>query len=193
MACEDDETSDRARAELIASIRRQKGPPNAKMALGRAMHSAVETGKLSHTIASTDGLLRFGFEREDVQRIREAIGDDTIAEVWGDLELPEVDVRLRLRADALGGVTVHEVKTRQRAPDIDKYLASCQWRCYLLAFECEEVRYHVAQLSAKFRLIDLTSFSQYRYAAIRDDVVERVGSLAEFIRSEGLGAERGEP
>lgn len=194
---EDEDRSAASLAELLASIRREDSPPAEAMVRGAAWHRALEeSGREKSALWRGDVIEieerghRFRFNAVEVAMIRSQLPKVTSLELRGRLELPEVGVVLYLRTDGVVGNTIHEHKTTTR-PDLDRYTHSCQWRAYLLAFDCRVVVYHVVQLRHDRRadiwqLKDYLPFRQYSYPRMRDDLCSQAAELAAFIRSQGL-------
>ncbi len=192
------ERQEKSMQELLASIRGERTPPNEAMLLGRAWHEALGLeviGRNTVTIDDDeDG--RYDFQAESLRAVRENVPADALFECWGELVLEEIDVVMRLRADALSGLTVHEFKTKGRGSiNPDTYNDSAQWRCYLLAFDAEIATYHVTKLKhtkkvGAWFVTDYEVFTMYGYPGMRADVVARVRALRDFIFQQGLGEYR---
>ena len=191
------EDADKSKAkleELVASIRGERTPSSEAMLLGRAFHEAVGlnvigTDKID---VEADGKV-FSFDCESLAGFRELLPKESLFEVPGRLELPEIDVVMSLRVDAISGLTVDEIKVSTWAPKPDYHEHSAQWRCYLLAFEAEHARYLVAQLGSRkgrHYVKDHAVFSHYAYDGMREDVASRVAKCKQFIIKQGLAAFR---
>jgi hypothetical protein len=64
------------------------------------------------------------------------------------LKLRGFEVEMRMRLDGVDGITVHEFKTKNRAPAMMEYYNALQWRCYLLPFpEIQAVKYTIFHLN----------------------------------------------
>lgn len=186
--------SDEKRAELIEQVKgihREKSLP---LRLGSAWHKAIDGPPPCDVdlIHDVDNDIKL-----DWPSVRGAIDNqppDIIREVAGNLDLPEIDATMRLRADGLRGNEVHEIKSTGKpinAAKVDNFAASLQWRAYLLAFDCDVCWYHVYHLkrvrkTGVFFVADYVPLSMYRYPGMRNDVARRVSIVAEWIRSEGL-------
>lgn len=180
--------------ELRAQIRGEKREPSEVMLRGRAWHEAVQTG-LSEVVLE-DGGASYRFDPRAVQAVWDNRPADSFAEVSGTLELPEIGVVMHLRTDGLVGNEIHEDKTTSRI-DADRYVNTCQWRAYLEAFECALVVYHVVRLgkprnSDVWEVKDYLPFRQYRYPAMRADLIQQVGDCKAFIIDQGLASYREE-
>lgn len=173
--------------ELLAHIRGEPFEPSEAMLLGRAWHKAIETG--DHQV---DG---FTFAAESLAGVRSVLPGGLIVEAAGELLLPEINVAMRLRADGIVGNEVHEIKTTSWI-DPERYMQTIQWRCYLLAFDAVSATYHACKLlrdqAGIYGLAEYQPFRQYRYPAMRKDVVSRVAVVADFIQSQGLAGYRQE-
>lgn len=94
------------------------------------------------------------------------------------------------RADQIVGARLIEHKTTLGTFDIDKYLASCQWRFMTDIFEPLSITYHVFLLSEErdgsIGLRGIESFSLYPYAALHEDCCDLVRRFAEYVTLRGL-------
>ena len=179
--------------DLLAAIRGDRREPTEAMVRGRAWHAAMESECLdlgSPIVSVTEEGHSFDFRAEDLRTVKHQLPAGAMLELRGTLELPEVGVRMHLRTDGVHGITIHEHKTTGRV-DVDRYMASAQWRCYLLAFGCRKVVYHIAKLYKKrpegtWIMTDYLPVSQYAYPTMRDDILTEAGELADFIEQRGL-------
>jgi hypothetical protein len=176
-------------ADLLSQIKKEKREPNEHMLRGRGWGACVESGVQVGGICS-DPDSGTCFEAEGVIEVRRAIGLSVVFEAWGTLELPEIGVRMRLRADGLAVPTVHEVKAPTKV-STEKYADSCQWRAYLEAFGCDEVKYHICRLGTRrgkgvYYLAEYRPFSLYRYPDMRGDLISQVAECKAFIEAQGL-------
>lgn len=190
---EDEERAAASLEELLASIRGERREPTPALRLGRDWHDAIDPSRSLVLDGDAYVVGEHYFAAEDVDTYRAALPAGLISEAWGDLDLPEVGVRLRLRADGLHGNAVIEHKHTSGQIKVDRYVGSVQWRCYLLAFRADVVRYTVVRLQRDgdlWRVGDALDFSQRAYPGMRADVARRVGALADFIRRQGLAEYR---
>ena len=183
--------------ELIASIKGEHWEPSEPILRGSAFHDLLERQivGMSDRLDSKDEHGRIWiFDGDGIRHVRAQIPPGTLFEVWGELLLPEIDVRMRLRADGLSGNEVHEFKSTAKI-NVDRYMNSVQWRCYLLAFEAELVAYHICKLgldkkAGVWRLKEYLPLRQYAYDSMRANVLERAAALKSFIESQGLAKYR---
>lgn len=191
-ATADPEADEQRYQELRSQIRGEPWEPTPAMLTGRRFHQAVECPPAP---CSEDGIdwyevdgERFG--RLDVDHLRDQIPGFHVPEAPGYLGLPEIGVGMYLRADAVAGLEVHEVKTTSRI-DTDRYMASIQWRCYLLAFRARRVVYHLCRLTQD-RKTGIWSVGDYlplvlwSYTTLRADAIDRVRAARDFVVAEGL-------
>lgn len=129
------------------------------MARGRAYHKILEHGE---NAGSVDGEYRvfqesgfcFRFHSSACKPALDlhATYSEMIKEMWLTwiCQVNGYDVQMRMRADGIDGLHLHEVKTTGSEKDWLTYFESLQWRCYCLAMpELQKVVYHVFQLGAK--------------------------------------------
>jgi hypothetical protein len=176
--------------DLYAQIKKEKREPNEHMLRGRGWGVAIEGAGQERDGVITDPDSCTSFEAEGVIEVQRAIGPGVVFEAWGTLELPEIGVRMRLRADGLAVPTVHEVKAPTKV-STEKYADSCQWRAYLEAFGCDEVEYHICRLGTRrgkgvYYLAEYRPFSLYRYPDMRGDLISQVAECKAFIEAQGL-------
>lgn len=93
-------------------------------------------------------------------------------------------------ADQIVGARLVEHKTTLGTFDIDKYLASCQWRFMADIFEPLSITYHVFCLNEErdgsIGLRGIETFNLYPYAALHEDCCELVRRFAEYVTVRGL-------
>lgn len=96
------------------------------------------------------------------------------------------------KADHLVGATLGEWKTTTSTFDIEKYLASCQWRYELDLFEASQLTYHVFVLddheNGVAELRDIHSFNVFRYPELHQDCCELLGQFVSYVTAKGLDA-----
>lgn len=199
LSIEDEAKSEAKRQELLAQVRGVPQPTTDAMLLGSAFHHAVGLDIIGTDVvrvasedmpADTPPLV---FDCKSLAVFRAMLPREALFEMPGRLELPEIDVVMSLRVDAIAGLTVYEFKTGTRAPKPDWHEASAQWRCYLLAFEAQRAEYLVAQLkhrTDRWYVEDVAPFSHFAYPGMREDVVSRVLACKEFIIKSGLAEYR---
>lgn len=169
--------------DLLARIRGEPVERTESMLLGEAFHRAIEHGQQNVTV---DGV-PFQFAPDAIQQV--GLPEGMTHEVWGELMVPELDVRMKLRADGLYGNTVHEIKTTKRV-QTDKYLGSVQWRAYLLAFGAASAVYHICQMKQDregvYFVGDYKPMRQYGYTGMYDDLLVELREFVQFLDAEGL-------
>lgn len=190
----------RGLAELVAKVKREPSRVTPAMQLGTAWHSAIErepeTGADVGITLESGAAYRFSLEA--VAEARAAFPQGTLREVEARLELPAIGVVLNVRADAVSGNEVHEVKTSEDdfdATKCDRLTHATQWRAYLLAFEASVVTYHLCRLAfdeeaGLYRLREHSTMRQYPYPGMRADLEDVARDCATFIRDNGLESYR---
>ncbi len=169
--------------DLLSRIRGEPVERSDAMLRGEAFHKVLETGQSTVTVEN----LPYTFDADSLRQI--TLPEGMIHEAWGELTIPELDVRMKLRADGLWGNEVHEIKTTSRI-STDKYLNSVQWRAYLLAFNAQSAVYHLCKLKDNregvWSVIDYQPIRQYAYRGMRDELVRRLREFVDFLDAEGL-------
>lgn len=91
--------------------------------------------------------------------------------------------------DQIVGTHLYEHKTTA-AFDIDKYLASCQWRFYLDIFGATAATYHVFVLddhgNGVLAIRSIESFTVYPYPELHEDCAELVRDCRAYVKLRGL-------
>lgn len=190
----DDEGSRAKLDELISQIKGEPFEPTEAILLGRAWHEALERvggAQRSDRTFEVDG---YTFDTDSLRVVTDKQPEDLIRELPGTLDLPEIGVVMKLRVDGIRGTEIHEIKTTSKL-DTDRYMNALQWRCYLLAFGCMVVVYHLCRLKRDrktgiYSLGEYLPVRQYAHPGMRDEVLRRVGECADFIREQGLAEYR---
>ena len=139
-----------------------KREPNEAMSRGTAYHRLIEEGGNEFLKSDIGGVFYLVPERElnTVWQFNEqcAIPALQIRSTYPNmihemkarhtLKLRGFEVEMRMRLDGVDGITVHEFKTKNRAPSMMDYYTALQWRCYLLPFpEIQAVKYTIFHLN----------------------------------------------
>ena len=129
------------------------------MARGRAYHQILEFGEKAGLIDGDYRLFQeagfnFSFHSEACKPALDLHNSysEMIKEMWLNWScfVNGYEVILRMRADGIDGLHLHEFKTTGTKKDYLTYFESLQWRCYCLAMpELQKVIYHVFQLGTK--------------------------------------------
>jgi hypothetical protein len=194
---EDENRAAAVHHELTRHIQGIKDPPSDALALGSAWHEAIGQDVIGIDVVNVEATpgIHHSFHADSVLHVRQGLPGGVLFEVPGRLELPEIDAVVRCRADAIGGLVVHEFKSTQGQIKYDNYEKSAQWRCYLLAFECTACTYHISALSrdkktGQYYARQHAQLQMFTYADIRRDVVARMAELRQFIVDQGLEEHR---
>ena len=142
-----------------------KREPNEAMSRGTAYHALIEYGgerfidRLHEPISEAPYLIaenefgkvwKFTKECADPALQIRSTYPNMLHEMKAKhtLKLRGVEVEMRMRLDGVDGITVHEFKTKNRAPTMMEYYTALQWRCYLLPFpEIQAVKYTIFHLN----------------------------------------------
>lgn len=163
----------------------------ARMDLGTAFHSAVETFDLyepdDRETVTVDG---HTFSAEMVLRAKAGLeGAVPEAEGRAIVDVGGVLVQLTGHADWLRGLDMTEFKTSQKPIKPDRHAMSMQWRCYCLLFGVVRVTYRQIQLATDRQGVvyarSIEDVVSYRYPKLRDDVVLCLADLLAFARVRG--------
>ena len=116
-------------------------------------------------------------------------------EVKGEMYLPEVDVRLKGRADLVRGNKIWDFKTSAGEFNdykIIQYQNSMQWRSYLLMLGAREFTYLYFRIKDKQDAdnnVDILShdvLDLYEYPEMRNDLLSAVNELRDFRIKHGV-------
>jgi len=167
--------------------------PTRKMDWGTAFHAIIENGPdayLDETgscrIQCETGIIEL--KKEEVQAaidyrnkypslVHEVVLKNTF-------NIDEYNIDMFMRIDALNGIDVHEIKTTDRAPNLEKYQNSMQWRCYALATGCRKVQYDVFQRTKSGIVRHKLVYDPY--LKIRQDVENTIRHFLLFCKNEDL-------
>lgn len=97
-------------------------------------------------------------------------------------------VLLVAQADALYGRTVYENKTTWKACDVEGYMESPQWACYLEVFGADRCIYNVWRLKDRgvIEVDEHTQFTVTRYAGMTDTVRNYLSEYVTFLDDNNL-------
>lgn len=167
---------------LLARLRREE-PPTELMAAGSALHRALElAADGDYSVLEADGY-RFTLDLDcelPLPAIREL-------KATKDYIIDGVAVTLVGKVDALQGLTVVDHKTTSRF-DAEKFMDSFQWRAYLDIFEADHFRWNVFEMAELpeprcYRVFGFHPLDQFRYPALRSDVVRELRRFVGFARA----------
>lgn len=167
--------------EMISRARKQD-PPTHKQKTGSAWHKVLEnpTDETLETVSS--GICKFKITANaeiKLPQIRELKAVEPVAVING------IRVDLVGVADGINGNEVVDHKLTFR-PDMGKFAAAWQWRCYLLLFKAAKFRYIV--YSAKYinepdeiEIYSVDEMTLYRYSGLNADVVNMLSMYIDFL------------
>lgn len=172
-----------ALADLIARLRRE-APESPAMAVGKALHSALEHASPGEFMELEADGYRFQFPHDfeiALPEIRE-IKAEKVYVVDG------IEVVMVGKVDAVEGLRVEDHKSTERF-DAERFLDSYQWRVYLDIFDATHFRWNVFELQASrdeadtFEVRALHHVDQYRYPEMRADLHQAIGEFVDFART----------
>ena len=130
--------------EILATIRGEI-PKNDKMRIGTAYGNIVRWPREFAEGGGFYGLDGIRFTDRAVDEMLQRIGRFGVYEAKSYLPFDN-DIMIVAKVDHLFGTDISEIKTTLDSFDSDKYMASYQWRFYILAFQAPRVTYQVAEL-----------------------------------------------
>lgn len=100
------------------------------------------------------------------------------------------DCTVVAKADHILGVQLSEYKTTLSTFDVEKYLASYQWRFMAEIFEPKVITYHVFCLSedpsGRIGLRGIETFNVFPYPNLHEDCAALVRQFREYVTARGL-------
>lgn len=165
---------------ILRRLRKQDAPSEAMLA-GKAFHALLEHADdcdLEH--AERDGY-RFAFALDDeveLSPIRELKAEKVYRIDAEDVELVGV-------VDGLFGSMIEDHKLSARF-NIETYIDSIQWRCYLDMFQADSFRYNIFEAAERDGIYVVRAYHPmtfYRYPGLHDDVTRALREFVGFARS----------
>lgn len=169
--------------EFLAIMRRE-GPETPQMRAGTAFHSVLEHAQVGEELmVANEGGFSFTFA-DDLDPVRLCV--DREESVEREVMTPVGVVLLRGKVDGKDGIEVTDYKLTFGSFDAERYADSLQWRAYLAMTGCRRFRYLVftAKLDEKDGSVwihDVHELVFWAYPEMEEEVVRRVGELAEFV------------
>ena len=180
---EDADAEAAALVALIAQLRREGGETPA-MAMGKALHKALELATAGEFAELEADGYRFQFPTNveiDLPDIREI-------KATKEIVVDGVHVTLVGKVDAIDGLRVDDHKATLRF-DPERFLSSMQWRIYLWIFEATHFRWNVFELfqgagwdPRLFEVRNLHPINQFAYPGMAEDCIAAVREFIEFAR-----------
>jgi hypothetical protein len=174
--------------ELIAHIKGEFSPTR-EIQIGRAYHALIENPQRS--LSGSYEAQGFCFEDAAIETLLDRL-EPGLFEVKTTKELlvPGAGVcTLVAKCDHISGASISEFKTTLDSFDLEKYLASAQWRIYLYLFQAQFCTYHVACLKEdgdRFVLKSLESMNCFPYPDLERDVRELLREFCGYVKARGL-------
>lgn len=185
---------DRDFAYLLQELRGEM-PKSPAMMIGSALHKALENASIGEaTYIEADGL-RFVIQ-PDVELTLPDIKEFKLEQEF--VISPTLTIQLVGKVDGWHGGTVRDYKTANRfdADKMEGYLASYQWRWYLLMTGVDVFQYDIFVVDSEnwarldnvtlYNVTDFHSFKLYRYPGMERDCVEKLKAFAECLSLETL-------
>lgn len=180
--------------------------PNDAILLGLAWGSVLESPNQyavdgGFRIVPRNGAVPVFFRQEDVERACAAGVDHRIGVFEAKAVKRYGSVDVVSKADQITGARLWEFKATTGTFDPEKYLASCQWRYMVDAFEPSLVTYLIFEWAMKSRndqwvtnargewapeLWDVHAMNCYPYPGLSSDCAALVRELQAFIQSRDL-------
>lgn len=172
--------------ELIATIKGEFTPTHG-VELGSAFGKILEAPE-QYVVPHGYQCGAFGFGQDVVEPCLAVIDRRGVFEAKASKRYGDCDVVAK--ADHLLGAHLSEFKTTLHSFDIEKYLASYQWRFMVDIFEPALVTYHVFLLSEApngvVSLRGIESFNVFPYAELHGDCCALLDDFVHYARSRGL-------
>ena len=126
------------------------------------------------------------------KRLREEVGFNGLYEVEGEWHTDDIVVEGRV--DRLEGNEIHEFKTTNKPINLQRYMASYQWRLYLLMFpEFKKLRYFIIHWQEmhgnnedQLLVDEIVNFTVYPYYGMDRDVKLLAEGLVGFMKDRGI-------
>ena len=147
---------------------------------GSAFHTAIENG------TDTEGDFQFkGIEK--VMKEVENYKQNGIAELKNTKHyfIDGEDIELVGKADYWTPSSICELKTTTYF-DVNTYLSSIQWRCYMSIFDVKEVVYVVATLDLENAVRDVNILTLLYYDEINSEIKKLLMLFLDYIKRRGL-------
>ena len=160
-------------------------PPTEPMLRGTAFHAMMEHARAGDEI---DQFEKDGFTFKVAGDLELELDTDGYAEVLGSkmLNIDGMEVRLSGRVDYVSPRAVTEFKTTGKL-NLERYMSSYQWRCYLEMFERDIAEYVIFTVRKNKRtgihmIYDCDPLTLRRYPGMGDDVERKVRDFVWFIQ-----------
>lgn len=184
-------------SELIESVKGTPIPPNWKMEVGTAWHSAIEGKKADNWIADVQlGMIeRYGkywFTKAAIDAGRNHVGPG-VFEIPGShlFKVNGRDVLVTGKCDHMHGLLIQDNKAKFSDIDCKDYEPSLQWRLYLLIHEGSAFRYNCyafkdPDTSGYCELRNIVSFTFWPYIGMAEDCVWWIGEFVDWADGKDL-------
>ena len=148
--------------------------PSKYMEYGKKFHEILEKPNTDHKINDLE------FDKNDMIKCREFILPAALNEVkstkmYGDTELVG-------KVDQIFGNLILEHKTTFSYINLQKYMDSLQWKCYLDIFGADRVIYNIFHFNNKLELKNIETFEVGRYAGLEKYIRTMISSYNEFYK-----------
>lgn len=188
--------------ELLQSIRGEFRPAperERKIALGQGFGRVLERPTRYKVAGGYEATIMMPSGTAYLWRFADATMEQAFAYMdytYGRFELKTFrdygDVRVVSKADQVVGVRLLEHKAVADTPDLEKYIASYQWRCMADAFQPLVITYLVFQLedhdNTIVELRDVEVLNLYPYPGLHVDCCALVDEFREYVVDQGLVA-----
>lgn len=175
-------------AELLATIKGEK-MFTPKMRLGTSGHCALENREPDHVKDGWHKCYGFAWSPETVAAIRPYYPTGGVSEIKGErtFDIDGEEVTLSGKGDYFIGTRLVEGKFTLSPFNPDLYMASMQWRSYVLIYGALAVEYVVFcskldEESGEVTVSEVHPFTLYPYSRLGDDVMDLLDMFVAYVK-----------
>lgn len=169
--------------------------------LGSAFHAVIEHGEHKYYNQDTGKyhvqddqmpspiIFKYSELKEAVKHRNRYAGMVYEVKMHLKMKVDEHDVFISMRIDNMHGIRIHDTKTSNRAPSVEFYYRSYQWRIYLLASGAQLMQYdhfRVKEYVGKDTVFEPLMFQFLPYLGMEQDVKNLIRGYVKFCERKGL-------
>lgn len=163
----------------------RRTPPTEAMLAGSAFHKVLENAKYNDelTLVEQDGF-KFDLSALDCEI---SLPESKEFKLEKQTIINGEQVTFVGVVDAIQVNEIFDHKLASR-PDVENYVDSMQWRCYLDWFDCDKFTYNLFQSYKPdnqdiYQIKSFLPISFYRYDSMRRDIHDIASSFIEFVKT----------